>query len=913
MSKIIIQTNNIDEEIKNIDKVIYENIENCKDLDRGFLSQNVLSQLRNFIEHTALKLYCQYQGQELEITYPNIDKAVKFIKSRSKLKFLNDFHRFVQTSRSHYTPTNENAERLMLKYYEYLIKLKKFYKEIYKVDILKNINKFPLNTDKSYYEYYGAIAQKIDTVTTKTEGKFMDGRYYIQKIKPFFINNNIYYEITVSKAIDGNSKYDRITLYSKYDIGSNYAMKISTVKSKVKIFGGDLEIGIINTWEIAIRVCEIKNLYKIFGQKIEFSSSLKEYKDMMKYLNKTGFSLLDLADLETIYYEQIKGEFESTGRTRYIFDLIDRCREFFKEQREGTNVIRYLLYKCNNKIIKWQYCLQKCEGLSDLNLKWGCKPFDEMPFVSALVKHNPKIYDVLNCIETKGREEEFLARYIQMNTEYNGCLYTSKTDLPDFVNVDELVKKYNNRLYQGHQNRKIIIEGNNLFIKTYEENTIEILKRLRDITREGEMGYKEKVEFWLQKENYNIDDEHKKHILQNMFEESKVALIYGAAGTGKSTMIKHISNFCRDDYKIYLAKTHPAVENLKRKVDAPNCEFNTIAKILSDASVNRYCDVLIIDECSTVSNEEMIKILKEVSFRLLILVGDIYQIESITFGNWFNIAKVVIDEKAKHELVKPYRTKNENLKVFWDKVRNLDDDIIECITKNKYSQRLDQSILNKEDSDEIILCLNYDGLYGINNINRFMQNNNKNEAIEWGIGTYKVGDPIIFNDSNRFSPVIYNNLKGKIKHIEVEEHRIWFEIEVNTYIDEIDADSVGLELIETLPNGNSVVKFHVNQFKDWDDDDESTSDAVVPFVVAYAVSIHKSQGLEYNSVKIIITQEIEESISHNIFYTAITRAMEKVKIYWTPECEKRIISTLQPKFNAKDASIIRNKLMKKFK
>lgn len=123
MSKIIIQTKNIDEEIKNIDKVIYENIENCKELDRGFLSQNVLSQLRNFIEHTALKLYCQNEGKELDITYPNIEKAVKFIKSRSKLKFLNDFHRFVQTSRSHYTPTNENAERLMLKYYEYLIKL----------------------------------------------------------------------------------------------------------------------------------------------------------------------------------------------------------------------------------------------------------------------------------------------------------------------------------------------------------------------------------------------------------------------------------------------------------------------------------------------------------------------------------------------------------------------------------------------------------------------------------------------------------------------------------------------------------------------------------------------------------------------------------------------------------------------
>ena len=93
-----------------------------------------------------------------------------------------------------------------------------------------------------------------------------------------------------------------------------------------------------------------------------------------------------------------------------------------------------------------------------------------------------------------------------------------------------------------------------------------------------------------------------------------------------------------------------------------------------------------------------------------------------------------------------------------------------------------------------------------------------------------------------------------------------------------------------------------------EDDDDLNSESVVPFNIAYAVSIHKSQGLEYNSVKIIITQEIEEVISHNIFYTAITRAMNKLKIYWTPECEERIIKSLKQKFNAKDACIVRNKM-----
>ena len=43
----------------------------------------------------------------------------------------------------------------MLKYYEYLLRLKNFYKDNLQMEILKNINKFPLNTDKTYYEYYG--------------------------------------------------------------------------------------------------------------------------------------------------------------------------------------------------------------------------------------------------------------------------------------------------------------------------------------------------------------------------------------------------------------------------------------------------------------------------------------------------------------------------------------------------------------------------------------------------------------------------------------------------------------------------------------------------------------------------------------------------------------------------------------
>ena len=103
-----------------------------------------------------------------------------------------------------------------------------------------------------------------------------------------------------------------------------------------------------------------------------------------------------------------------------------------------------------------------------------------------------------------------------------------------------------------------------------------------------------------------------------------------------------------------------------------------------------------------------------------------------------------------------------------------------------------------------------------------------------------------------------------------------------------------------------MISFEVDRFENKDDDDKADSN-IVPFQVAYAVSIHKAQGLEYDSVKIIITDEVEELISHNIFYTAITRAKKKLKIYWTKRSEQYVLDKMHFMSNKKDASILTGK------
>lgn len=68
-----------------------------------------------------------------------------------------------------------------------------------------------------------------------------------------------------------------------------------------------------------------------------------------------------------------------------------------------------------------------------------------------------------------------------------------------------------------------------------------------------------------------------------------------------------------------------------------------------------------------------------------------------------------------------------------------------------------------------------------------------------------------------------------------------------------------------------------------EEDNDLRIKSIIPFQLAYAVSIHKAQGLEYDSVKVIIPSNNAEKITHGVFYTAITRAKTKLKIYWSSE------------------------------
>ncbi len=103
-----------------------------------------------------------------------------------------------------------------------------------------------------------------------------------------------------------------------------------------------------------------------------------------------------------------------------------------------------------------------------------------------------------------------------------------------------------------------------------------------------------------------------------------------------------------------------------RKIDAENTTFSTIESFKRQGSAFAKYKLLVIDECSTVSNKDMVEVLQKANFEMLLLVGDTYQIDAIQFGNWFSVLKALLPESAVFEFTQLHRTKDERLLELWD-------------------------------------------------------------------------------------------------------------------------------------------------------------------------------------------------------------------------------------------------------
>jgi hypothetical protein len=430
--KVSEQMITVAKQIENANNAICQNIKSLVD-QRALLSQNVLSQLRNLVEGTAVLLH--KGSSDAEFTYEAIQPALDFIKGKAKYSFLGRFHKLLQKIASHYTLDGDASERLMLKYYEYLYRIRGLLSQ-FSISSLKNLESFPIDLDPSLREYHEMIAEKIESSQSTPLENLDRDRYYIQKTRPFFVRGRIYYEVTLCRAVNKVSKFDRIIAFTLIDMTDKYSAMLLLQKGTIKVLGHEMPITIVRHWEISIRPCEFDNYARILGIIISTRTNSTEYQFLMRWLTNSAESLVDLIEMPGYRYTPLREAGTKDNVTKLLlFPIFDEVRRLVQSNSPGQNVLKYLAVRMHNQTLKLAYSSEACKLLSGLRLAFGCIPFDSMPLCTSLPGHNPRFWDLVESIDITNRKHELLARRVKNNIEHHGILYTPAKELEEFGEV----------------------------------------------------------------------------------------------------------------------------------------------------------------------------------------------------------------------------------------------------------------------------------------------------------------------------------------------------------------------------------------------------------------------------------------------------------------------------------------------
>lgn len=410
------------------------------------------------------------------------------------------------------------------------------------------------------------------------------------------------------------------------------------------------------------------------------------------------------------------------------------------------------------------------------------------------------------------------------------------------------------------------------------------------------LDIEEEINFLEKNNDIELAENQKQAIRESV--ENGLLIVTGGPGTGKTTTINSIIQLFEDqNFKILLAA--PTGRAAKRMSEATGRQSKTIHRLLEygyadeslgmifskDEGAPLEADVVIIDEMSMVDILLMNNLLKAIQpGTRLILVGDIDQLPSVGAGNVLKdmieseLVKVVkLDEifrQARESMIivnahkinhGEIPTVNSKGKDFFFLERNKPKDVLETVLE------LSRDRLPKwNDYDPVrdiqILSCSRKGDVGVNILNKRLQEyinpkaSHKSEKV-LGDLIFRVGDKVM---------QIKNNYNTKWKLIKddrvVDEGEGVFNGDFG-FITEIDKEEN--ELVVVFDDGRQVI-YSFNQLDE--------------LVLAYATTIHKSQGSEFPVVVLPIFWGPPMLLTRNLLYTAITRAKEIVVLVGDKKC-----------------------------
>ncbi|MBS4889192.1 MAG: ATP-dependent RecD-like DNA helicase [Anaerococcus vaginalis] len=366
-------------------------------------------------------------------------------------------------------------------------------------------------------------------------------------------------------------------------------------------------------------------------------------------------------------------------------------------------------------------------------------------------------------------------------------------------------------------------------------------------------------------------------------------VITGGPGTGKTTIIKAICNILNEhNLKFNLAApTGRAAKRMQESTENVAFTIHRLIGIKPESPIPEFneentldCDYVIVDEASMIDIKLMDKLLKALSSKTaLILVGDHNQLPSVGAGN---VLKDILDTDIKSvKLKKIFRqAKESNIVVNAHKIndglypilnqKNKDFFFINSNSKKFQNDLLDlvkNRLPNYYKLDPIndiqILAPSKKSLWGIVNINDLCQKElNKNpNSIKINNRIFKLGDKVMQVRNNyeleslnpdNFDDGVYNGDIGRI----------------------IDIDKNMESLKVEFYDGN-IVSYKKEDVKDLD--------------LSYAITIHKSQGSEFDCVLIPMMPASFMLLNRNLLYTAITRAKKLVILLGEKKILKQMV------------------------
>ena len=369
---------------------------------------------------------------------------------------------------------------------------------------------------------------------------------------------------------------------------------------------------------------------------------------------------------------------------------------------------------------------------------------------------------------------------------------------------------------------------------------------------------------------------------------NRISIILGCAGSGKSTLIKAIVNRHATRFYVVCAPTGKAARNITARTGIEARTVHSACGLMPDEDFLPpvqwvLTSLVIVDEASMLTLELLTHLLARAPADCrIVLIGDPNQLPSVGAGNVIpdllklNVPSVLLTQN--HRQAEDATALRCNVVRFKDLTSHSDLMLDESFQIHDVEDDALQETLVRTAAEAYLSGTSFQLItpyrkstdYSCQALNPMIRNilnpySEKQLAITDGIRTFHSGDRVMILNNDRERNCNNGDI-GILQVISIEtvKKQVW-----NKLLDEniwIDVDKFSFFIL--LPDGRCPF-WHGIQAKE----------AVSMLDLAYAITVHKAQGSQYDTVLMPVSMQMQNMLNRNLFYTAISRATKKVLLF----------------------------------